>query len=119
MGNIATSAEDADHCAEVLKAVGHPIRLRAVAILCAGPCHVNGLAEALGAPQPTVSQHLRVLRMAGLVAVTRQDGLSHYSIAEPGLVDLVECVERCGGRRGGRRDVPGGAPGCEEDTNEG
>ena len=40
--------ERACHCAEVLKAVAHPLRLRIVAILCRGEEHVNALASRLG-----------------------------------------------------------------------
>ncbi len=85
----------AAHLAEVLKAVAHPLRLRIIALLCQGEEHVNALADRLAAPQPVVSQQLRILRSNGLVAATRQDGFARYRLLEPALRELVCCMERC------------------------
>jgi DNA-binding transcriptional ArsR family regulator len=85
----------AAHLAEVLKAVAHPLRLRIVALLCARDRHVNGLVEALGTPQPLVSQQLRILRGQGLVEARRVDGFAFYRLAEPALRELVCCMEKC------------------------
>ncbi len=87
--------ERAAHVAEILKAVAHPLRIRIIATLCAGEESVGALAERLGAPQPIVSQQLRILRSAGLVEAAREDGFAFYRIAEPALHDLVCCMERC------------------------
>ena len=92
---LATSRERAVHCAEVLKAVAHPLRLRIVAILCDGPQHVGALAMDLDEPQAVVSQQLRILRLRGLVAFERKQGFAFYRLAEPALRDLVGCMERC------------------------
>lgn len=85
----------AERVADVLKAVAHPLRIRIVALLCRGEHHVNGLAEALDAPQPIVSQQLRILRARGLVAATRENGFARYRLAEPALRELVCCMEKC------------------------
>ena len=92
---LATSRERAFHCAEVLKAVAHPLRLRIVAILCSGPEHVGALAGDLEEPQAVVSQQLRILRLRGLVAVERKQGFAFYRLAEPALRGLIGCMERC------------------------
>ena len=92
---IVDTAERAEHLSEVLKAVAHPLRLRIVALLCAGDFHVNGLAERLDAPQPIVSQQLRILRTRGLVTAVRENGFARYRLAEPALRELVGCMERC------------------------
>src|SRR5512137_1797111 len=88
----------AEHCAEILKAVAHPLRLRIVAILCEGDEHVNGLAERLDAPQAIVSQQLRILRMKGLVEAVREGGFATYRLRETNLRALVSTVERCSAR---------------------
>ncbi len=85
----------AEHAAEVLKAVAHPVRLRIVATLCRGAEHVNALAEQLRVPQPIVSQQLRILRGYGLVSARRANGFAWYRLAEPALRDLVCCMEKC------------------------
>jgi ArsR family transcriptional regulator len=95
MTPIGRDTERAERVAEVLKAVAHPLRLRIIALLCRGEQHVNGLAGELEAPQPIVSQQLRILRARGLVAATRENGFARYRLAEPALRDLVCCMERC------------------------
>jgi ArsR family transcriptional regulator len=80
---------------DVLKAVAHPVRLRIVAVLREGERNVNGLADLLGTNQAIVSQQLRILRMCGLVEVTREGGFAVYRLAEPHLDDLLRCMESC------------------------
>lgn len=92
---ISKDADRADHVAEVLKAVAHPLRLRIVASLCEGEQHVGALAEQLGASQAIVSQQLRILRSHGLVAATRSGGFARYRLVEKNLRGLVRCMESC------------------------
>ena len=93
--NLIDDPEMADRAAEVLKAVGHPLRLRIIAMLCRREQNVTSLAQMLDVPQAIVSQHLRILRMRGLTGVTRQSGHAVYWIAEPHLRDMVKCVTGC------------------------
>ena len=51
-------------------AVGDPTRRTVLARVAAGPCSVTEIARELPVSMPAVSQHLRVLREAGLVEVT-------------------------------------------------
>jgi ArsR family transcriptional regulator len=95
MKPLRKDARRAEHIADVLKAVAHPLRIRIVAVLCAGEETVGDLAEGLDAPQPIVSQQLRILRSQGLVAATRENGFARYRIMEPALRDLVCCMEKC------------------------
>lgn len=88
--------------ARTLRAVAHPLRLRLLTLLCRGQTTVGVLSERLEVSQPIVSQQLRILRMAGLVAVRRQDGHAPYRVIEPHLAELLCCVGRCGRRRRGR-----------------
>ena len=46
---------------------------------------VNALAHRLGVSQSAVSQHLRVLRQAGLVHGVRHGAFVHYSVDREGL----------------------------------
>ena len=61
----------------LLKALASPIRLATVVELCEGPRCVHELQESLQTAgrtvsQPLLSQHLKVLREAGLVTTTRR-----------------------------------------------
>jgi ArsR family transcriptional regulator, arsenate/arsenite/antimonite-responsive transcriptional repressor len=69
-----------------LKALGHPVRLGIAQRLAAQPetCACD-FAEVFGVSQPTVSQHLKVLRDAGLVRTRRRGTQICYSL-EPGAI---------------------------------
>ena len=78
-----------------LKALGHPVRL-GIALRLAqegGTCACD-FAEIFGISQPAVSQHLKVLREAGL-ARTRRDGTQiYYSLDPAGVRALQHTVAR-------------------------
>lgn len=69
--------------AEVLKVLGHPIRLKIVAGLCTQECNVKHIWECLGLPQATVSQHLALLKNKGIITGKREGVEVHYSVVHP------------------------------------
>ena len=69
--------------AEVFKVLGHPVRLKIVAGLCARECNVKYIWECLGLPQATVSQHLALLKNKGIIMGTRDGVEVHYSVIHP------------------------------------
>lgn len=75
--------------AEILKVLGHPIRLKIVAGLCARECNVKHIWECLGLPQATVSQHLALLKNKGVIAGARDGVEVHYSVVHPLAKKLV------------------------------
>jgi DNA-binding transcriptional ArsR family regulator len=93
--DLHQNIDRAQHLAEMLKALAHPIRLRIIALLCQGRQHVTGLSEQLDVPQAIISQQLRILRMKGLVLVERSQGYAYYRLGEPQLENLVHCMEGC------------------------
>ncbi len=58
-----------------------------------GPRSVGDLAHGLPVSRPAVSQHLRVLKAAGLVRERRQGTRNFYSVDGDGLADLREYFE--------------------------
>ena len=100
MASVLDDAQRAAEIAETLKTIAHPLRLRLIALLVEGPAHVSAMVERLQVTQPAVSQQLRLLRMHGLVAVTRSDGHAWYRLNNDNLEDLVHCMERCSVPRG-------------------
>jgi ArsR family transcriptional regulator len=72
--------------AEVLKTLASPRRLEIIHRLAEGPCEVRRLAEDLGASQPNISQHLAVLRSAGIVDTERNGREIRYRLADPDVV---------------------------------
>ena len=68
--------------AELLKALASPVRLAIVDELGRGPRCVHELVDALDAPQPLVSQHLRLLRSARLITGERRGREIAYSLVD-------------------------------------
>lgn len=67
---------------EAFRAVADPTRRAMLDLLRAGERSVTALCEPFAVSQPAISQHLKVLREAGLVSV-RRDGRIHYYKLEP------------------------------------
>ena len=79
---------------ELLKALASAIRLAAVVELREGPRCVHELQKSLevaGSPvsQPLLSQHLKVLREAGLVTTTRRGTEILYQLADAHVGHIV------------------------------
>ena len=72
--------------AEVLKVLCSPKRLEILHRLAEEPMEVGRLASELGIPQPNVSQHLAVMRAAGLVEATRDGREITYRITDPDVI---------------------------------
>lgn len=79
---------------DLLKALAAPVRLALVAELAQGPRCVHQLVEQVGVSQSLVSQHLRVLRGAGLVRAGRRGREVEYRLADEHVLHLVRDVLR-------------------------
>ena len=75
--------------AEVLKTLASPRRLDILHALARGPMEVGRLAELIGASQPNVSQHLAVLRAAGILEAERDGREVRYRLGDPDV--MVAC----------------------------
>ena len=78
---------------EVLVALADPTRRALLERMRRRPCTVGELAAHAKIRQPTVSQHLRVLRDAALVSDRREGTRRYYSASRQGLAELRRYVE--------------------------
>ncbi len=76
--------------AEILKVLGHPVRLKIVAGLCSKQCNVKYIWECLGLPQATVSQHLALLKNKGIISGKRDGVEVHYTVIHPLAKKMIE-----------------------------
>jgi DNA-binding transcriptional ArsR family regulator len=76
--------------AEVLKVLSSPRRLEILHRLADEPMEVGRLAAELGVSQPNVSQHLALMRAAGLVEATRDGREISYRIVDADVI--VACA---------------------------
>ena len=74
---------------DAFRALGDPTRQRLLALMeNAGESRVSDLAEQFEMTQPSISNHLKVLRQAGLVTATRRGKEIYYAIEE---AELARC----------------------------
>lgn len=89
MENTEKYLKNFDEKAALLKVIAHPIRLQILDFLREGPSCAGSANEAIGISQPNLSQHLKVLKDAGLVDC-RVDGQRRcYYIIRPSLVRVL------------------------------
>lgn len=79
---------------DTFTAIAHPIRREILDMLAAEETTVNVLARPFDISRPAVSQHLRVLRDAGLVDVSRLGREQRYRLQPRRLVEVYEWAER-------------------------
>lgn len=75
--------------AELLKALAHPTRLQIVAELLKGTKCVSDIQEILPASQANISQHLTVLRNAGIVNFAQDGSQRCYFVSRPKFVATI------------------------------
>lgn len=74
---------------DLLRALAAPVRIAVVLHLYGTPRCVHDLVDALALPQPLVSQHLRVLKEAGVVRGERRGREVVYSLVDDHLAHIV------------------------------
>jgi DNA-binding transcriptional ArsR family regulator len=77
-----------------LSALADPTRRRVFERLAEGPASVAEITRGLTVSQPAVSQHLKVLREAGLVVGTAKGASTVYRIDPAGLGPLRQWLDR-------------------------
>jgi DNA-binding transcriptional ArsR family regulator len=87
---------------ELLRALASPLRIAIVTELGSSARCVHELVDTLHAPQPLVSQHLRVLRGAGVVSGARRGREIVYSLTDQHIAHIVaDAISHAGEPRPG------------------
>jgi len=81
--------------AEVIKCLGHPLRLRILEALEGGEKTVSELQEYAGASQAAVSQQLATMRARGVVRNRREGVHVYYRVSEPKVTAILGCIRSC------------------------
>ena len=79
--------------ANLFKGLANPARIRALEILCtaeSGTASVAELLEQMDIESSHLSQHLRVLRRHRVVTSERRASHVYYSLAHPGISELLD-----------------------------
>lgn len=78
--------------AELFKALAHPVRIRALELLCEGDQPVSELLTQIDIEASHLSQHLGVLRRAGVVRKARQGNTVTYTLVDQALARMLEAA---------------------------
>ncbi len=100
LGGAAEAKARGEQLARQLKSIADPTRLAMLEHLSCEPSTVTELAEAFSLAQPTVSNHVKLLRDAGLVELTPRGGRRALTVRREALRQvaghLVGLVEEAG-----------------------
>jgi ArsR family transcriptional regulator len=80
--------------AAIARALSDPKRLCVVEELAAGERSVGDLSRCIGCQVPNMSQHLAVLRSAGIVASRREGSTVFYRLADPTVLDAYRILQQ-------------------------
>lgn len=93
--NHKFNAESLALSAEVLRALAHPLRMRILKFIDQEKeINVNRIYSGLGLEQSITSQHLSILRNAGLVETQRHGKYIHYRLSYDKLSTTSSAIER-------------------------
>ena len=94
MIDVQVSTEhDRQRSAAVARALGDPKRLCVLESLAAGELSVGDLSTRVGCQVPNMSQHLAVLRAAGLVMTRRTGNTVYYRLADPRVLEAYRLIQ--------------------------
>lgn len=78
----------------IFKALGHPVRYKIVKFLYNGPKCVCKLNENIEFSQANLSQHLKILKEAGILSSEKMGMETHYRISSEEIKNIIDSVEK-------------------------
>jgi ArsR family transcriptional regulator len=90
---VASSEEERRRYASVGRALADPKRLCVLESLADGELSVRDLATRVSCQVPNMSQHLAVLRSAGLVTTRRDGSTVFYRLADPRVLEAYRLIQ--------------------------
>jgi DNA-binding transcriptional ArsR family regulator len=76
--------------ADILKAIGHPVRIKILESLLDHDMCVSHIGGSLHLRQSTVSQHLSLLKLKGIVKGQRCGAMVKYSVMDQRTADIIK-----------------------------
>ena len=91
--DLNTKEIDFEHLSNILKPLSHPHRLEMIIGLFHNECNVTQCQERMGLPQSTISQHLRVLKDAGIIKGHRKGTEVCYKVINEFALKIIDLME--------------------------
>lgn len=90
---VTINHEKLQDSSEILRALAHPLRMKILEFIDQNETiNVNKIYNTLQLEQSITSQHLRILRLAGLVNTEREGKFIHYSINYDKIDNTVAAI---------------------------
>ena len=94
LGEITVSSDiDRQRYAAIGRALADPKRLCVLESLASGELSVGDLSATVGCQIPNMSQHLAVLRSAGLVAARREGSTVFYRLTDSRVLEAYRLIQ--------------------------
>ena len=78
---------------EILKSIAHPTRMKILCFLIEGEKNVTEIENRFGSTISNISQHLTVLRKAGIIARRKESNFMYYSLKDQGIQKFMETLK--------------------------
>ena len=92
-GEMADISREYTEISKVFKALSHPARLKLLKNLMKRECCVGEIQKCLALSQPNVSQHLGILKEAGIIVGKREKNKICYSISDNRIKKILKIFE--------------------------
>ncbi|MBA2569938.1 MAG: helix-turn-helix transcriptional regulator [Chloroflexi bacterium] len=92
-----STESDRQRCAAIGRALADPKRLCVLEVLAGGERSVSDLSREASCQVPNMSQHLAVLRAAGLVETRRDGNTVLYRLADPRVLEAYRLIQALAG----------------------
>ena len=81
--------ESIEQASAAMQAMAHPLRLKILCLVGNQELSVLEVVEAVGTTQSNISQHLAVLRDAGILQARKEANKVYYRIADPRVLRMI------------------------------
>ena len=96
MFDAKTGAHKLEHCASMLKAIAHPVRIAIIELLEEHETlSVSEIHEKLDVEQAVASHHLGILKNKGVLVSYRDGKNMRYELKHRQITKIIEIMERC------------------------
>ena len=80
--------------AKKFRVLGHPMRIKLLEDLMKKECCVGEIQKGLSVSQPNTSQHLKILKEAGIIEARREKNKICYRIADKAVVQTFKILQK-------------------------
>ena len=91
---VSINHDKLQESSEILRALAHPLRMKILEFIDNNKMiNVNKIYNTLSLEQSITSQHLRILRVAGIVMTEREGKFIHYKIDYQKVANAVQAID--------------------------